>query len=124
MSAPENPWGQYFLQEYYAAYGENPGLPDLYATNYYVQMFTWWQGFMDAFKKGATPTAESVNAWLLTGPKMWSTYAGNSTTVGYNIMNPTTHFASMEIGAYQLQANETYKRIAYTNPDGTGYNSV
>jgi hypothetical protein len=39
-------------------------------------------------------------------------------------MDPKTHFASMEIGAYEVQKDQTYKQIARSNPDGTGYNKV
>jgi branched-chain amino acid transport system substrate-binding protein len=124
VNAPENPWGQFFLNEYYAAYGKKPGLPDLYATNYYVQVYTWWQCWQDAWSKGTEPTAASVNAFLETGPKLWSVYGGDKSTVGFNIMDPKTHFASMEIGAYQLQKDQSYKQIARSNPDGTGYNKV
>jgi urea transport system substrate-binding protein len=124
VNAPENPWGDFFLAEYYSAYGKKPGLPDLYATNYYVNVYTWWQCWQDAWAKGTEPSADSVNAFMATGPKLWSIYGGNKTTAGYNIMDPATHFASMEIGAYQLQKDESYKQIARSNPDGTGFNKV
>jgi ABC-type branched-subunit amino acid transport system substrate-binding protein len=124
VNHPENPWGQYFLNEYYSAYGKKPGLPDLYATNYYVNVFTWWQCWQDAWSKGQEPSADSVNAFLETGPKLWSVYGGDQTTAGFNIMDPKTHFASMEIGAYEVQKDQTYKQIARSNPDGTGYNKV
>jgi ABC-type branched-subunit amino acid transport system substrate-binding protein len=124
VNGPENPWGDFFLSEYYSAYGKKPGLPDLYATNYYVNVFTWWQCWQDAWGKGTEPSADSVNAFMATGPKLWSIYGGDKTTAGYNIMDPKTHFASMEIGAYEVQKDQSYKQIARSNPDGTGYNKV
>jgi branched-chain amino acid transport system substrate-binding protein len=124
VNAPENPWGQYFLDEYYSAYGKKPGLPDLYATNYYVNCFTWWQSWQDAWAKGTEPSADSVNAFMATGPKLWSIYGGDKTTAGFNVMDPKTHFASMEIGAYEVQKDQSYKQIARSNPDGTGFNKI
>jgi urea transport system substrate-binding protein len=124
VNGPENPWGQYFLNEYYSAYGKKPGLPDLYATNYYVSVFTWWQCWQESWKNGTEPTFQTVNDFLATGPKLWSVYGGDKTTAGYNIMDAKTHFASMEVGAYQLQKDQSYKQIARSNPDGTGYNKV
>jgi ABC-type branched-subunit amino acid transport system substrate-binding protein len=124
VNGPENPWGDFFLSEYYSAYGKKPGLPDLYATNYYVNVYTWWQCWQDAWAKGTEPSADSVNAFMATGPKLWSIYGGDKTSAGYNIMDPKTHFASMEIGAYEVQKDESYKQIARSNPDGTGFNKV
>jgi branched-chain amino acid transport system substrate-binding protein len=124
VNHPDNPWGDLFLADYYSAYGKKPGLPDYYATNYYVNLFTWWQLWQVDWAKGNDPTAASVNATLQASPTLKTIYGGDANSVGTTKIDGTTHFADMLIGAYELQKDQTYKQVGRTNADGTGYVKV
>ncbi|MCW2542448.1 MAG: amino acid/amide transporter substrate-binding protein family, partial [Frankiales bacterium] len=121
---PDNPWGQFFAAEYNKAYGKAPLYPDLYATNYYISQFTFWQLFMKAWAEGKEPTAELVNGYLEAGPTLLTMYGGSATTPGKTTIDGSTHFANMLCGAYEIEKGPAFKQVATTNEDGTGYKRV
>lgn len=124
LSDPGNPWGDFFLAEYNTAYGKKPGLPDIYATNFYVNLFTWWQLWQKAWGSGVEPTAVLVNQYLEASPTLKTILGGNQTTVGTTVVHGNTHFADMLQGAYQIQPDFSFKQIATSGPTGTGYQKL
>jgi hypothetical protein len=124
LSDPGNPWGDFFLAEYNAAYGKKPGLPDIYATNFYVNLFTWWQLWQKAWATGVEPTAVLVNGYLEASPTLKTILGGNQTTVGTTVVHGNTHFADMLQGAYEIQADFSFKQIATSGPAGLGYTKL
>jgi ABC-type branched-subunit amino acid transport system substrate-binding protein len=124
LSDPGNPWGDFFLAEYNAAYGKKPGEPDIYATNFYVNLFTWWQLWQKAWATGVEPTAVLVNQYLEASPTLKTILGGNQTTVGTTVVHGDTHFANMLQGAYEIQADFSFKQIATSGPAGLGYTKL
>jgi ABC-type branched-subunit amino acid transport system substrate-binding protein len=124
LSDPGNPWGDFFLAEYNAAYGKKPGEPDIYATNFYVNLFTWWQLWQKAWATGVEPTAVLVNQYLEASPTLKTILGGNQTTVGTTVVHGNTHFADMLQGAYEIQADFSFKQIATSGPAGLGYTKL
>jgi branched-chain amino acid transport system substrate-binding protein len=121
---PENAWGQFFATEYDKAYGTAPLYPDLYATNYYISQFTFWQLFMKAWASGQEPTAKLVNSYLEASPTLLTMYGGDATSAGKTTIDGKTHFANMLVGAFEIEKGPAFKHVATSNPDGTGYNKV
>jgi ABC-type branched-subunit amino acid transport system substrate-binding protein len=121
---PDNPWGQFFAQEYDKAYGTAPLYPDLYATNYYISQFTFWQLFMKAWAEGKEPTAELVNGYLEASPTLLTMYGGDKSAVGKTTIDGSTHFANMLMGVYEIEKGPSFKHVATSNPDGTGYSKL
>jgi ABC-type branched-subunit amino acid transport system substrate-binding protein len=124
LEDPGNPWAEWFLADYYVAYGKKPGLPDMYAANYYMNVFQWWQLWMKDWAKGVEPSAATVNAYMEASPEFLTIHGGDKTTPGTTVTNGDTHFAGMTQGVYEIQNDFTFKKIAQSDPDGSGYNAV
>jgi len=124
LSDPGNPWGDFFLSEYNKTYGKTPGEPDIYATNFYVNLFTWWQLWQKAWATGTEPTAALVNQYLEASPTLKTILGGSPTQVGTTVVHGDTHFADMLQGVYTIQKDFSFTQTATSDPDGTGYNKL
>src|ERR1700722_7993534 len=76
--APQNPWGQFFVQEWNKKYGAKRYYPDLYGTNYYVSTFTFWELMRMAWAEGKTPTSKLLESYLSKSPTLKTLYGGSN----------------------------------------------
>lgn len=124
LEDPGNPWAEWFLADYYAAYGKKPGLPDMYAANYYMNVFQWWQLWQRDWEKGIEPTAQTVTGYLEASPEFLTMHGGTDSEPGTTVTDGETHFAGMIQGVYEIQNDFTFKQLATSNPDGSGYSPI
>lgn len=85
----ENPFTQLFVEAFKKEYNREP---DLYAANYYEQMFIFWELVRRTVEAGGDPTSgEELQKQLAAKPEFKSVYGGGPDEVGVIQLDPEEH---------------------------------
>ena len=103
-TANPNPWNQCFVEAYQDTYGEDP---EYYGSNYYEQVFIYWDLVKRVLAAGGDPTdpAQLQDA-LMADPTFKSVYGGTESVVGEVTLNGTDHSISKPMGVFSVQDGE------------------
>lgn len=96
-----NPWNQCFVEAYRAKYGEDP---EYYGSNYYEQVFIFWELVKRVIAAGGDPTdpAQLQDA-LIADPNFKSVYGGDAEVVGEVVLDTNDHSISKPMGVFSVQ---------------------
>lgn len=99
-----NPWNQCFVEAYQAKYGEDP---EYYGSNYYEQVFIFWDLVKRVLAAGGDPTDPTqLQDALMADPTFKSVYGGTESVVGEVTLNGTDHSISKPMGVFSVQDGE------------------
>ena len=86
---PTNPLAELFVEEFRAAYGEDP---DFYAANFYENTLGMWEVIRRVLANGGDPNSGAeLDAALQENLSLPSVYGGDETAPGVYTLDPTTH---------------------------------
>lgn len=98
--ANPNPFNAQFVKEYQAAYGKNP---DIFAANYYEEMFVFWELVKRVIADKGDPTSgEELQKALAADPTFKSVYGGTADEVGTMSIDKKTHLPEKPMGVYTI----------------------
>lgn len=115
-NAPASKFSQFFVNEWDKAYGTEPLKPDAYGSIMYDIVFQLWQLGMAASKAGRPVNQATFNE-LAGTTTVKSVFGGTADKAGTLSWDPKTHFASGEIGMFELNKGEI-KQLARSDWDG------
>ncbi|MCW2538332.1 MAG: amino acid/amide transporter substrate-binding protein family [Frankiales bacterium] len=96
---PGNPWGQKFVAQYEAAYGETP---DYYPANYYENTYFLWQLIQRTLAAGGNPkSGTDLQTALAKDPKLMSVYGVGDTTGSIELSAETHTVTGRPCGLFQ-----------------------
>lgn len=118
-TAPTNPMSKFFVDSFKAKYGQNP---DFYAANFYENMMRVWLVINRTLASGGDINDGSVlDANLQKNLTLPSVYGGDATTVGTDVLDPTSHSVKRrEMGVFQYKGGKVTP-LAFFNIDGADY---
>ena len=115
---PTNPWGQLFVDEFEAAYGE---APDFYAANYYEDLFGMWDVVRRVCANGEEITGPTLDAAFQADPTLISVYGGDESGPGTKTLDPETHTVTERtMGVFTYQDGEVTP-LAYFDLDAADF---
>jgi len=95
-----NPWNQCFVEAYQAKYGEDP---EYYGSNYYEQVFIFWDLVKRVIAAGGDPTDPTqLQDALIADPNFKSVYGGSDTVVGEVTLDTNDHSISKPMGVFSV----------------------
>ncbi|WP_291038456.1 ABC transporter substrate-binding protein [Herbiconiux sp.] len=116
--ANPNPFNEQFVTEYKDAYGKNP---DIFAANYYEEMFVFWELVNRVVADGGDPTSgEQLQAALAADPTFQSVYGGSADEVGTMSIDEETHLPVKPMGAYTIKDCQLTQVATITEVDEGG----
>lgn len=96
-----NPWNQCFVEAYQAKYGEDP---EYYGSNYYEQVFIFWELVKRVIAAGGDPTDPvQLQDALIADPNFKSVYGGDAEVVGEVTLDVNDHSISKPMGVFSVQ---------------------
>jgi len=119
--ANPNPWNKCFVKEYRAKYGEDP---EYYGSNYYEQVFIYWELVKRVIAKGGNPNdSAQLQAELKKNPTFNSVYGGDAKKIGQATFVVKDHSISKPMGVFSVKngkpvlAQGIVKVAASANPN-------
>lgn len=95
-----NPWNQCFVEGYRAKYGEDP---EYYGSNYYEQVFIFWDLVKRVIAAGGDPTDPvQLQEALMADPTFKSVYGGSADVVGDVVLDVNDHSISKPMGVFSV----------------------
>jgi branched-chain amino acid transport system substrate-binding protein len=102
--ANPNPWNKCFVKEYRAKYNEDP---EYYGSNYYEQVFIYWELVKRVIAKGGNPNdSAQLQAELKKNPTFNSVYGGDSKKIGQASFVVEDHSISKPMGVFNVEGGK------------------
>jgi len=99
-----NPWNQCYVEAYRAKYGEDP---EYYGSNYYEQVFMYWELVKRVIAEGGDPNDPAqLQAALVADPNFKSVYGGSADAVGEVTLDTTDHSISKPMGVFAVEGGK------------------
>jgi branched-chain amino acid transport system substrate-binding protein len=99
-----NPFNQCFVAAYRAKYHQDP---EYYGSNYYEQVFIYWELVKRVLAKGGNPLdGKQLQAALKANPTFNSVYGGSATAVGKATFVLADHSISKPMGVFAVKNGE------------------
>lgn len=96
-----NPWNQCFVEAYRAKYNEDP---EYYGSNYYEQVFVFWELVKRVIAAGGDPNdPKALQDALMADPKFKSVYGGSDSSVGEVVFDTNDHSISKPMGVFLVK---------------------
>ena len=116
---PTNPLGELFVEEFNAAYDEDP---DFYAANYYEDTLAMWEKVRQVCAEGGDiNSGPALDEALRADPELPSVYGGDESTVGTKSLDLETHsVVQRSMGVFEYKDGEVTP-LAYFDIDGEDY---
>ncbi len=96
-----NPWNVCYVEAHRAKYGNDP---EYYGSNYYEQIFIFWELVKRVIAAGGDPTdAGALQEALKADPSFKSVYGGDATTVGIATFDANDHSISKPMGVFSVK---------------------
>lgn len=121
---PNNDWSRHFVESYKAKYKVDP---DIFAANYYEDMFVFWKLVQRVLKTGGKVTdGKAILRAFTAEPSFPSLYGGGGKTPGVLSFNLKNHsVARRPMGVWNnLQSGATPKQIASFDIGGKDYKAL
>jgi len=95
-----NPWNVCYVEAHRAKYGNDP---EYYGSNYYEQVFIFWELVKRVIAAGGDPAdAGQLQAALVADPSFKSVYGGDEATVGIATFDANDHSISKPMGVFSV----------------------
>lgn len=95
-----NPWNQCYVEAYRAKYNKDP---EYYGSNYYEQVFIFWELVKRVIAAGGDPTdAAQLQEALIANPTFKSVYGGTAEVVGEATFDTNDHSISKPMGVFSV----------------------
>jgi branched-chain amino acid transport system substrate-binding protein len=102
--ANPNPWNKCYVAAFKAKYGEDP---EYYGSNYYEQVFIYWELVKRVIAKGGNPNdSKQLQAALKANPTFNSVYGGDAKKVGQASFLLSDHSISKPMGVFTVKSGK------------------
>jgi ABC-type branched-subunit amino acid transport system substrate-binding protein len=118
-SAQLSPFGRFFRDSYYKAYGKKSLYPEAYGATAYDVMFQFWQLIQEALRKKMPVNSQTLNS-IAGGLTVKSVFGGTADAIATWHWDPSTHFpVGEQLGVYTLDGSaQTLSQVAVAGSDG------